>query len=101
VSAWQTTFEKKIGLFSEDRDVTSPLAAYEGCRLIPFPINIGPHAIWLQLISEMVDTAKYCNRDKVEMFCMLLHRCLPINKASKQTRNVTTVGCRFKQVIKK
>lgn len=96
VSAWQTTFEKKIGVFSEENKVTSPLAAYEGCHLVPKQISVAPHSIWLQLISEMVDTAKYCNRDKVEMFCMLLHRCLPINKCSNQNRNVDAVGCRFK-----
>lgn len=96
VNAWQTTFEKKIGLFTEEIDVVSPLAAYEGCKLVPPPIVISPHTIWLQLIAEMVDTAKYCNRDKVEMFCLLLHRCLPITKDSKQNRSVSTVGCRFK-----
>lgn len=94
--AWQVTFEKKIGLFSEEMEVTSPLAAYEGCLLVPKPINVKPHMIWLDLISEMVDTAKYCNRDKVEMLCMLVHRCLPIDKHSKQTRHISTVGCRFK-----
>ena len=96
VSAWQTTFEKKIGLFSEEVEMTSPLAAYEGCKLVAKPILIAPHLIWLQLLSEMVDTAKYCNRDKVEMFCLLLHRCLPIIKNSKQNRQVASIGCRFK-----
>lgn len=96
VSAWQTTFEKKIGLFAEEGEITSPLAAYEGCKLVPKPILIEPHLIWLQLLSEMVDTAKYCNRDKVEMFCLLLHRCLPISKSIKQNRQVATIGCRFK-----
>ncbi|CAD7087007.1 unnamed protein product [Hermetia illucens] len=96
VTAWQTTFEKKMGVFSEQQELTNPLAAYEGCKLIAKPVLIAPHSIWLQLISEMVDTAKYCNRDKVEMFCLLLHRCLPITKNSKQVRSVSTVGVRFK-----
>ncbi|XP_041781810.1 phosphatidylinositol 4-kinase alpha isoform X2 [Anopheles merus] len=96
VTAWQTTFDKRMGLFSEEHDVTSPLAAYEGCRLVPKPIVVAPHLIWLQLLSEMVDTAKYCNRDKVEMFCMLLHRCLPFSRDFKQNRHISTVGCRFK-----
>lgn len=96
VNAWQTTFEKKIGLFTEEMVLTSPLAAYDGCALVPDPIVAEPHTIWLQLIAEMVDTAKYCNRDKVEMFCLLLHKCLPIVKDSRQNRSVTTVGCRFK-----
>ncbi|XP_067636083.1 phosphatidylinositol 4-kinase alpha isoform X2 [Eurosta solidaginis] len=96
VSAWQTTFEKKLGLFSDEIETTHPLAAYEGCKLVTKPIQIAPHLIWLQLLSEMVDTAKYCNRDKVEMFCLLLHRCLPISKTLKQNRQVSTVGCRFK-----
>lgn len=96
VSAWQTTFEKKIGLFAEESELTSPLAAHEGCKLVPPPIVVAPHSIWLQLIAEMVDTAKYCNRDKVEMFALLLHRCLPMERNSKQNRNISTVGCRFK-----
>lgn len=96
VSAWQTSFEKKIGLFSEHVTLTSPIAAYEGCNLVPDPINVKPHSIWLQLIAEMVDTAKYSNRDKVEMFSVLLHRCLPMEINSKQNKSVMTVGCRFK-----
>jgi phosphatidylinositol 4-kinase A len=95
-SAWQITFEKKLGFFADEVEVTSPLAAYEGCNLVPPPINVKPHMIWLNLISEMVDTAKYCNRDKVEMLCMLVHRSLPIDRNSKQNRNISTVGCRFK-----
>lgn len=96
VSAWETTFEKKIGLFAENVICTSPLAAYEGCQLIPPKINVKPHAIWLQLIQEIVDTAKYNNRILVEMFALLLHRCLPMHINNKQNRNVSTVGCRFK-----
>lgn len=96
VNAWQTTFEKKIGLFTEEMVLTSPLAAYDGCALVPDNIMVEPHTIWLHLIAEMVDTAKYCNRDKVEMFCLLLHKCLPIVKDSRQNRSVTTVDCRFK-----
>lgn len=96
VSAWETTYEKKIGLFTEEDALTSPLAAYQGCLLVPPPINVKPHAIWLHLISEIVDTAKYCNRDKVEMFALLLHRCLPMDINNKQNRSVTTIGCRFK-----
>lgn len=97
VGAWQTTFDKKMGLFAPDSAVTSPLAAYEGCELVPERINVAPHLIWLQLISEMVDTAKYCNRDKVEMFCMLLHKSLPMTANPPQfNRSVMTVGCRFK-----
>ncbi|ALC49915.1 PI4KIIIalpha [Drosophila busckii] len=96
VSAWQTTYEKRMGLFAWESEITHPLAAYEGCKLLSRPILITPHLIWLQLLSEMVDTAKYCNRDKVEMFCLLLHRCLPILKSSRQNRQVCTVGCRFK-----
>lgn len=96
ISAWQITFEKKLGIFANAVEVTNPLAAYEGCLLIPKPIEVAPHTVWLQLISEMVDTAKYCNRDKVEMFCMLLHRCLPVMPELNQNRHVSTVGSRFK-----
>lgn len=96
VSAWQATFEKKIGLFTEHTNVTSPLAAYENCNLYRPDIVIKPHLIWLHLISEMVDTAKYCNRDKVEMLCMLLHRSLPMSQKINHNRDVASVGARFK-----
>lgn len=96
VMAWQATFDKQIGLFTRETQMISPLAAYEGCQMQPNNIDITPHIIWLNLISEMVDTAKYCNRDKVEMFCMLLHRCLPLDKRITRCRNISTVGCRFK-----
>lgn len=96
VIAWQATFDKKIGLFSPEREIISPLAAYEGCTIKPIEVDVQPHLVWLHFITEMVDTAKYCNRDKVEMLCMLLHRCLPLDKAVTRTRSVITVGCRFK-----
>lgn len=96
VMAWQITFEKQIGLFSSELSITNPLAFYEGCNAIPLKIAVEPHIIWLNFLSEMVDTAKYSNRDKVEMFCILLHRCLPLQKNITQNRNVVTVGCRFK-----
>lgn len=96
ISAWETTFEKKIGLFEVLVPVINPLAAYDDIKLVPRFINVKPHLIWLQLISEMVDTVKYCSREKVKLFCILLDRSLPILKEIKQHRQVHAIGCRFK-----
>jgi phosphatidylinositol 4-kinase len=45
VNSWQVTFEKKMGSFAEEQEITSPLAAYDDCKLIPKPINVQPHLI--------------------------------------------------------
>lgn len=95
-TAWQATYDKKMGLFTLEQETTSPLAAYDGCKDDLLSVDVEPHLIWLNFLSELVDTAKYYNSSIVEIFCSLLHRCLPLNKTLTQTRNVLTVGCRFK-----
>ncbi|KAK7873127.1 hypothetical protein R5R35_006354 [Gryllus longicercus] len=99
LAAWQCTIDKKLGLFSEERDEVSPLAAYEGCRLEPDPPFVKPHDIWVQFLSELVETAKYCSQEKVEMLAMLLHRSLPMAVGtldSHQNRHVAAIGVRFR-----
>ncbi|XP_055694049.1 phosphatidylinositol 4-kinase alpha [Lutzomyia longipalpis] len=96
ISAWQATFEKRLGIFAKEEDTMSPMVMSDASDVAP-PINVAPHSIWLQLLSEMVDTAKYCNKDKVEMFCLLLHRCLPIGtRDMRLNHSIAAVGCRFK-----
>lgn len=98
-SAWNCTVQKKLGLFSYDDEEDSPLAYYEGCQLEPRPPFVRPHGIWVQFICEVVETARYCSAEKVEMLAALLHRSLDMsvgNHKPVQTRHVAAVGVRFK-----
>lgn len=98
VSAWNCTAQRKLGLFSTAKPVTSPLASYEGCHLEPQEPFVKPHGIWLQFICEIVETAKYNSYEKVEMLASLIHRSLTMNVGAQvpcQTRHVSAVGVRF------
>lgn len=39
-----------MGLFSQEQEEVSSLAAYEGCILEPLPPFIKPHDIWVQVM---------------------------------------------------
>lgn len=99
VAAWQRSVDLRLGLFSEEREGVSPLAAHEGCILTPDPPYVAPHNVWIKFITERIEVAKYCSLDQVEMFCIMLHQCLPVaigqNPASL-SRHVTAVGTRFR-----
>lgn len=98
-SAWNCTVQKKLGLFAHDEEEDSPLAFHEGCQLEPRPPFVRPHGIWVQFICEVVETARYCSSEKVEMLAALLHRSLEMsvgNQRPTQTRHVSAVGVRFK-----
>lgn len=98
-AAWQRTVDKKMGLFSEEVEETSPLAVHEGCNLDPQPPFIKPHELWVQFLVEVVETAKYNSQEVVEMVVALLHASLPITVGAKDnhpTRHVVAVGVRFK-----
>lgn len=102
LAAWQYTVEKRIGLFSpEEEEDVSPLAVYEGCTIGPNPPDVRPHEIWVTFIMELIETAKYCCQETVEMISMLLHRSLPMTVGSQKhephlNRHVAAVGTRFK-----
>lgn len=90
--------DKKIGLFSEEVEEVSPLAAHEGCLLEPKPPFVKPHEIWVQFLCEIVESAKYNSQEIVEMVVALLHRSLPITVGAKDNhpnRHVGAVGVRF------
>lgn len=96
---FQYTVDKKLGLFSEEVEEVSPLAAYEGCILEPKPPFVKPHDIWVQFLSEIVETAKYKSQEIVEMIVALLHRSLPITVGARDNhpnRHVSAIGVRFK-----
>lgn len=88
-----------MGLFSEEVEEVSPLAAYEGCILEPKPPFVRPHDIWVQYLAEVVETAKYNSQEIIEMVVTLLHRSLPITVGARDNhpnRHVSAVGVRFK-----
>lgn len=98
-SAWQCTVDRKMGLFSEQAEEISPLAAYEGAKLEPRPPFVAAHAVWVNYLCEVAETAKYNSQEKVEMLAMLLHRSLPITVGERRdhiNRHVEAVGARFK-----
>ncbi|XP_034943088.1 phosphatidylinositol 4-kinase alpha [Chelonus insularis] len=101
LSAWQYTVDKRMGLFSPEQEEVNPLAVYEGCELGPNPPYVKPHEIWVTFIIELIETAKYCCQETVEMIAMLLHRSLPMTVGASGggpslNRHIAAVGARFK-----
>lgn len=53
----------------------------------------------MKFISEVAETAKYCNQEKVGMLAVFLHQSLPMivgTKEGHQNRHVAAVGVRFR-----
>lgn len=99
--AWQYTVDKRMGLFALDEEEVSPLAVYEGCKLGSNPPQVKPHDIWVTFIVELIETAKYCCQETVDMIVTLLHRSLPMTvgvsgEEPGMSRHVAAVGVRFK-----
>ncbi|CAH1641032.1 unnamed protein product [Spodoptera littoralis] len=98
-AAWQSTVDRRMGLFSKHLEETSPLAAHEGAKLEPRPPFVAPHAVWVRYLCEVAETAKYNSLEKVEMLASLLHRSLPITVGDVRdniNRHVEAVGVRFR-----
>ncbi|XP_015519648.1 phosphatidylinositol 4-kinase alpha isoform X1 [Neodiprion lecontei] len=99
LAAWQYTVDKKMGVFSLEQEEVSPLAVYEGCQLEPNLPYVKPHDIWVTFIAELIETAKYCCQETIEMIAMLIHRSLPMAVGTLEdhlNRHVAAVGVRFK-----
>ncbi|XP_073997967.1 phosphatidylinositol 4-kinase III alpha isoform X1 [Rhodnius prolixus] len=99
VTAWQYTIDKKLGLFSDEIDEVSPLAVHEGCILQPQPPFVKPHDIWIQFVHELVETAKYSSKEKVDMLVSLLHRSLPMTVGGQEAhinRHIAAAAARFR-----
>ncbi|KAF9417408.1 hypothetical protein HW555_005505 [Spodoptera exigua] len=98
-AAWQSTVDRRMGLFSKQVEEVSPLAAHEGAKLEPRPPFVAPHAVWVRYLCEVAETAKYNSLEKVEMLASLLHRSLPITVGDVRdhiNRHVEAVGVRFR-----
>jgi len=60
---------------------------------------LGSYYCHFKFISEVVETAKYCNQEKVGMLALLLHQSLPMIVGTiegHQNRHVAAVGVRFR-----
>lgn len=99
VSAWNATVDKKLGLFSRDKQPPDPLAfsSKENSSVNEHP-PVGAHHVWLKFISERIETAKYSNINLVELYSSMLHKSLTmdVGKIDAATRNMLAIGCRFR-----
>ncbi|XP_066970314.1 phosphatidylinositol 4-kinase alpha isoform X2 [Macrobrachium rosenbergii] len=99
ITSWQESVDRRLGLFSRQKEEVNPLAAYEGCNLEPQVPQVGPHDIWIKFISERIEIAKYDSDAQVAMFACMFHRTLHMtvgNADSKINRHVGAIGTRFR-----
>ena len=54
-TAWQFTFEKRIGIFAADA---------EDSKTVPV---VQPHELWIRFLVERIEIAKYCSQDQVSL----------------------------------
>ncbi|CAH0382113.1 unnamed protein product [Bemisia tabaci] len=98
-AAWQYTVDKRLGMFSVHEEEESPLAVSENVTLEPRPPFVKPHDIWVKFISELVETAKYCSQEKVEMLANMFHRSLPMSVSysnSLLSTHISAIGVYFR-----
>ncbi|QQP57676.1 Uncharacterized protein FKW44_002744 [Caligus rogercresseyi] len=102
IAAWHSAQHANLGLFSkDDLHASSPLAPDEKMKkeVKPYRPNVAPHDIWIRFIQERIEIAKYCNRDQITMFTLMLQRSLAIKVGSSEslmTRHCSTAGTRFR-----
>ena len=97
-SAWVTTFDKKIGLFSPDPPNIEPLSSSKTDHLKPDTPYLGAHAEWVKFLNERIEVSKYSSLDQIEIFVNLLHRSLhmSVGRTHYSSRNISTIGTRFR-----
>ena len=105
--AWEFTIEKKMGIFGENLNLVSPLEANTDLKLEPLnddncPLlrEIRAHNVWLEFISNLIESSKYCHEEKMEMLLIILHNSLSIcvgeSMGMNRVRHSSAVGARFK-----
>lgn len=97
-AAWQWTVCRRVGLFSVDLQVASPLSSFSENRSPPTPPNVVPHDIWIKFLVRRFEVIKYYSRDQVEIFASMLQRCLPLSvgRKSSVSRHISTFRARFR-----
>ncbi len=86
-AAWQFAFERRMGLFSTEKDEeasvsssstdttgscsSNPLAVSEDSVLRPVAPTVEPHDLWIRFLIERIEIAKHCSQDQVELFAQV------------------------------
>ncbi|CAD5119038.1 DgyrCDS7687 [Dimorphilus gyrociliatus] len=96
--AWQNTVDKRMGLFEETEEGTSPISAGPDDICEPTAPRVTPHDTWTKFLVEQVEMAKYSSQDRIEVFVGMLHKCLSINitKRPLMNRHASAIGPRFR-----
>nr|CAD7444999.1 unnamed protein product [Timema bartmani] len=98
LSSWQCVVDKRLGLFSGQEGSTFPLERCNPCGKEQTSPYVTPHRVWIQFLSELLESVKYSSDDKVSMMVSLLHRSLPgtVGDIDRHlNRHISTVGIRF------
>nr|CAD7567625.1 unnamed protein product [Timema californicum] len=98
LSSWQCVVDKRLGLFSGQEGSTFPLEGCSPCGKEQTSPYMTPHRVWIQFLSELLESVKYSSDDKVTMIVSLLHRSLPGTVGDNDrhlNRHISTVGIRF------
>ncbi|KAL5017409.1 hypothetical protein ScPMuIL_006998 [Solemya velum] len=101
-AAWQLTIDMNLGIFTEDKPRSDPLAKCEGQVLGPNTPFVTPHQVWTKFLTERVEIAKYSSTDQVAILLSLLHRSLSISVGKSPgliSKHPAAVGPRFRLLI--
>ncbi|XP_071946499.1 phosphatidylinositol 4-kinase alpha-like isoform X2 [Antedon mediterranea] len=99
-AAWQFTIDQKLGLFSVEEELQSPLV----CTTTPpppnTPPNVAPHQIWTHFLVLQFESIRYSNIDEIEIFARLLTKSLSLTiggrKQGIMSRHIATLCPRFR-----
>uniref|UniRef100_A0A5S6Q402 1-phosphatidylinositol 4-kinase n=1 Tax=Trichuris muris TaxID=70415 RepID=A0A5S6Q402_TRIMR len=108
--AWHAQANMRLGFFRREPPPLDPLAVRSRKELLPNPPFVEPHKTLVQFITESVNTAKFCNRNLVDIFFSFFLRsfspsisvraeqtvsCHSCEPACQFSRHVAAVGARF------
>ncbi|XP_033126679.1 phosphatidylinositol 4-kinase alpha-like [Anneissia japonica] len=99
-AAWQLTIDQKLGIFSVEEELPSPLACTSTGPPPNKPPNVAPHQIWTHFLVLHYESIRYSNIDEIEIYARLLTKSLSLTiggcKQGIMSRHVATLGPRFR-----